>query len=212
MFGIVSYPTFVLTVLLFLAIPGPGLLGIVAATGKNGQRAGFASTLGVVVGDWVHMMLAGIGVAALLQANPLVFKAIQYLGAAYLIYIGVTLLRVKVAEPSALPGQGSAGQSVDAGTRYFRRLFLITLMNPKAIVFYMAFFPLFINPAEHHGAWTLLAMGVTVSCLTILFCFAVVLLVNVITTRLKQHAWIGKIAHKLAGVTLIGFGIKLSTN
>ncbi|MFZ6673689.1 LysE family transporter [Undibacterium sp. Xuan67W] len=207
MFGIVSYPTFVLTVLLFLAIPGPGLLGIVAATGKNGQRAGFASTLGVVVGDWVHMMLAGIGVAALLQANPLVFKAIQYLGAAYLIYIGVTLLRLKVAEPSA-----SAGQSVDEGARHFRRLFLITLMNPKAIVFYMAFFPLFINPAEHHGAWTLLAMGMTVSCLTILFCFAVVLLVNVITTRLKQNAWVSRIAHKLAGVTLIGFGIKLSTN
>ncbi|MCU6432558.1 LysE family translocator [Undibacterium sp. Jales W-56] len=207
MFGIVNYPTFVFTVLLFLAIPGPGLLGIVAATGKHGRRAGFASTLGVVAGDWVHMTLAGIGVAALLQANPLVFKAIQYLGAAYLIYIGVTLLRVK-----ALESNSSSGLEANGGTQDFRRLFLITLMNPKAIVFYMAFFPLFINPAEHHGAWTLLAMGVTVSCLTVLFCFSVVLLVNLITTRLKKNAWIGRVAHKVAGVTLIGFGIKLSTN
>lgn len=205
MFGIINYFSFVLTVLLFLAIPGPGLLGIVAAAGKDGRRAGFASTLGVVVGDWVHMLLAGIGVAALLQANPLVFKAIQYAGAAYLVYLGIGLLRVKPA--SSAPAAETAEQH-----EHFRRLFFITLMNPKAIVFYMAFFPLFINPEQHHGVWTLLAMAVTISSLTILFCFAVVLLVNVITRRLKRSAAISKVAHKIAGVALIAFGIKLTAN
>ena len=205
MFGIINYFSFVLTVLLFLAIPGPGLLGIVAAAGKDGRRAGFASTLGVVVGDWVHMLLAGIGVAALLQANPLVFKAIQYVGAAYLVYLGIGLLRVKPA--SSAPAAETAEQR-----EHFRRLFFITLMNPKAIVFYMAFFPLFINPEQHHGVWTLLAMAVTISSLTILFCFAVVLLVNVITRRLKRSAAISKVAHKIAGVALIAFGIKLTAN
>lgn len=205
MFGIINYLSFVLTVLLFLAIPGPGLLGIVAAAGKDGRRAGFASTMGVVVGDWVHMLLAGLGVAALLQANPVVFKAIQYVGAAYLIYLGVGLLRVKPAlvAPTAEPTQRG---------EHFRRLFFITLMNPKAIVFYMAFFPLFINPEQHHGVWTLLAMAVTISSLTILFCFAVVLLVNVITQRLKRSATISKVAHRIAGVTLIAFGVKLTAN
>ncbi|MES2105460.1 MAG: LysE family translocator [Pseudomonadota bacterium] len=189
--------------LLFLAIPGPGLLGIVAAAGKDGKRAGFASTLGVVAGDWVHMLLAGIGVAALLQANPVVFKGIQYLGAAYLIYLGVGLLRTKIEDK---PADSEAG-----GGRHFRRLFIVTLMNPKAIVFYMAFFPLFINPEQHHGAWTLLAMGLTVSSLTILFCFSVVLLVNLIIARLKNNARVSRFAHRTAGIALIGFGIKLST-
>ena len=205
MFGIINYFSFVLTVLLFLAIPGPGLLGIVAAAGKDGRRAGFASTLGVVVGDWVHMLLAGIGVAALLQANPLVFKAIQYVGAGYLVYLGIGLLRVK-------PALSAPATETSEQREHFRRLFFITLMNPKAIVFYMAFFPLFINPEQHHGVWTLLAMAVTISSLTILFCFAVVLLVNVITRRLKRSAAISKVAHKIAGVALIAFGIKLTAN
>ncbi|GGD00945.1 LysE family transporter [Undibacterium terreum] len=203
MFGIINYGTFVATVLLFLAIPGPGLLGIIAAAGKDGRRAGFASTLGVVAGDWIHMLLAGIGVAALLQANPLVFKAIQYLGAAYLVYLGIGLLRTKIQDQPSTDEQ-------PVGGRHFRRLFVITLMNPKAIVFYMAFFPLFINPEQHHGAWTLMAMGLTVSSLTILFCFSVVLLVNLITARLKNNARISRLAHRIAGVALIGFGIKLS--
>jgi leucine efflux protein len=205
MFGITNYASFVVAVLVFLAIPGPGLLGVVAATGKGGLRAGFASTLGVMVGDWVHMLLAGIGVAALLQANPAVFKTIQYLGAAYLIYIGVGLLRAKV-------GEANAGAATPVGGQHFRRGFLITLMNPKAIVFYMAFFPLFIDPAHHHGAWTLFAMALTVSSLCILFCFSVVLLVHAISGKLKRIPLISKIAHRCAGIFLIGFGIKLTTN
>ncbi|HTD06145.1 LysE family translocator [Undibacterium sp.] len=205
MFGIVNYGTFVATVLLFLAIPGPGLLGIVAAAGKDGRRAGFVGTLGIMAGDWVHMVLAGIGVAALLQANPVVFRVIQYLGAAYLMYLGIRLLRAKIEDK---PENGE--QAI--GSRHFRRLFVVTLMNPKAIVFYMAFFPLFINPEQHHGAWTLLAMGLTVSSLTILFCFSVVLLVNLISVRLKNNAQISRFAHRIAGIALIGFGIKLSVN
>ncbi len=207
MFGIINYGTFIVTVLLFLAIPGPGLLGIIASAGKDGRRAGFAATLGVVGGDWVHMFLAGIGVAALLQANPAVFKGIQYLGAAYLIYLGIGLLRTRIEDKPA-----DAEAEPAAGSRHLRRLFVITLMNPKAIVFYMAFFPLFINPEQHHGAWTLLAMGLTVSSLTILFCFSVVLLVNLITSKLKNNARISRVAHRIAGIALIGFGIKLSTN
>lgn len=212
MFGIINYISFILTVLLFLAIPGPGLLGIVAAAGKHGRRAGFASTLGVVVGDWVHMVLAGIGVAALLQANPVVFKAIQYFGAAYLVYLGIGLLRTKLHVPvsGSLDPEPIQGELRGNKPAHFRRLFLITLMNPKAIVFYMAFFPLFINPAEHHGLWTLLAMAVTVSSLTVSFCFSVVLLVSLITRRLKGNMLISRVAHKLAGTALIAFGIKLT--
>jgi threonine/homoserine/homoserine lactone efflux protein len=151
------------------------------------------------------MTLAGIGVAALLQANPLVFKTIQYLGAAYLIYIGIGLLRVKLGEPNAATGTPVGGQ-------HFRRGFLITLMNPKAIVFYMAFFPLFIDPTHHYGVSTLLAMALTVSTLSVLFCFSFVFVVHAISGKLKRIPLISKIAHRCAGIFLIGFGIKLTTN
>ncbi|WP_025916486.1 LysE family transporter [Herminiimonas sp. CN] len=206
MFGITNYPGFILAVLVFLAIPGPGLLAILAATGKNGMRAGFASTLGTMVGDWLHMLLAGIGVAALLQANPAIFKAIQYAGAAYLMFIGTGLLGARQV------GSSSVSESVNPGEHYFRRSFLITLLNPKAIVFYMAFFPLFIDPARHHGALTLLVMAATVSLITILFCFSCVAAVHAMAGKLKRNPRISKMAHRAAGLFLIGFGIKLTIN
>lgn len=204
MFGITNYESFMLAVLVFLAVPGPGLLTVLAAAGKGGVRAGLASIIGIVAGDWVHMLLASLGVAALLQANPAVFKAIQYLGAIYLVWIGIGLLRARV-------GEGQAAEAPTAGA-HLRRAFLITLMNPKAIVFYMAFFPLFIDPVNHHGASTLLAMAATVSTITMLFCFAVVLAVHAMAGRLKRNRTISRVAHRVAGIFLIGFGIKLSTN
>jgi leucine efflux protein len=204
MFGIINYSSFIIAVLVFLAIPGPGLLGILAATEKGGSRAGLAATIGVVVGDWVHMLLAGLGVAALLQANPVAFKAIQYLGAAYLIYLGARLL---FANPTK-----SEGAAVLMNGQHFRRVFLITLMNPKAIVFYMAFFPLFIDPAHHQGVSTLLVMALTVSVLTILFCGSFVLAAQLISSRLKSSGYLSNIVQRAAGVFLIGFGIKLTTN
>lgn len=206
MFGITNYPGFILAVLIFLAIPGPGLLAILAATGKRGVRAGFASTLGTMMGDWVHMLLAGIGVAAFLQANPVIFKAVQYFGAAYLIFMGVGLLRTRQAVASP------ANALISHGEHYFRRSLLITLLNPKAIIFYMAFFPLFIDPTRYHGALTLLAMAATVSLITILFCFSCVVAVNAMAGKLKKNPRISKIGHRVAGLFLIGFGIKLTIN
>jgi leucine efflux protein len=204
MFGIEIYTSFVVAVLVFLAIPGPGLLGILAATGKGGVRAGFAATFGVVAGDWMHMLLAGLGVAAMLQANPAAFKAIQYVGAAYLIYLGIRLI---IEKPS-----GNSESSTPANHQHFRRVFLITLINPKAIIFYMAFFPLFIDPARHHGIATLLAMALTVSLLTILFCCSFVLAAQAISGKLKRNPSLARLAQRAAGVFLIGFGLKLTTN
>ncbi|EWS55555.1 Leucine efflux protein [Methylibium sp. T29] len=84
MLGVADYGAFVVTVIVFLAIPGPGNLALITSTGKGGPRGGFAATLGVIAGDQVLMWLAVAGVAALLQAAPVVFGAVQWAGAAYL--------------------------------------------------------------------------------------------------------------------------------
>ena len=141
MFGITDYATFIVTVIVFLAIPGPGNLALITSTGKGGSRGGLAATFGVIAGDQVLMWLAVAGVAALLQAAPLLFGAVQWLGAAYLAWIGFRI--------SAKPG--AAPVLTILPRHYFRQAFTITLLNPKAIVFYMAFFPLFVDPARHRG-------------------------------------------------------------
>src|SRR5512140_3275327 len=92
MLGISDYWAFVAAVLVFLALPGPGTFTLLTATAKGGFRAGAAATLGLIAGDQVLMWLAAAGVAAVLQANETLFKALQYVGAAYLIWIGAKLL------------------------------------------------------------------------------------------------------------------------
>jgi threonine/homoserine/homoserine lactone efflux protein len=94
--------------------------------------------------------------------------------------------------------------------QYFRQAALITLLNPKAIVFYMAFFPLFVDPARHQGMLTFGVMAATIAALTFLYGLVVVLLTYHLAQRLRANPLIGRVLEKLAGVFLIGFGVKLA--
>lgn len=202
MFGIADYGAFVAAIVVFLLIPGPGNLALITSTGKGGIRGGMAATAGVILGDQVLMWLAVAGVAALLAANPRVFGAVQWLGAAYLAWLG---LRMLLAKPGAAPVLNILPR------HYLRQSFLITLLNPKAVVFYMAFFPLFVDPARHQGLPTFAAMAFTVAALTFLYGLAMVLLAHVLAERLRADRRIAIWLEKLAGMILIGFGIKLAT-
>ena len=200
MLGVADYGAFVVTVIVFLAIPGPGNLALITSTGKGGLRGGLAATLGVMAGDQVLMWLAVAGVAALLQAAPVVFGAVQWVGAAYLAYIGWRLI-------TSRPGDAPVLQILPR--HYFRQACMITLLNPKAIVFYMAFFPLFVDPARHQGLPTFGLMAATIAVLTFLYGAIVVLLTHRLADRLRASPRITKALERLAGALLIGFGVKL---
>ena len=201
MFGVADYAAFVVAVIVFLAIPGPGNLALITSTGKGGWRGGLAATFGVIAGDQVLMWLAVAGVAALLQAAPLLFGAVQWLGAAYLAWLG---LRMVLAKP------GSAPVIEIKPCDYFRQACVITLLNPKAIVFYMAFFPLFVDPARHQGVRTFAFMALTIATLTFLYAAGVVLLTHRLADRLSRSPRVTRALHRIAGSLLIGFGVKLA--
>ncbi|MBT9457281.1 MAG: LysE family transporter [Burkholderiaceae bacterium] len=201
MFGIADYGAFVAAIIIFLMIPGPGNLALITSTGKGGIPGGLAATLGVIAGDQLLMWLAVAGVAALLNAHPGVFAAVQWLGAAYLAWLGFMMIKAKPGAKPLLnirPGQ------------YFRQGMLITLLNPKAIVFYMAFFPLFVDPARHQGLSTFAAMAVTIAALTFAYGLVMTLLTHHLAERLRANPAISKLLERVAGVFLIGFGIKLA--
>ena len=201
MFGIADYGAFVAAIVLFLAIPGPGNLAIITSTAKGGVRAGMAACFGVIAADQALMWLAVAGVAGLLAAYPAAFAAVQWLGAAYLGWMGYKMLTAK-------PGQAPV---VNIKPRhYFRQGAVITLLNPKAIVFYMAFFPLFVDPARHQGMLTFGVMAATVAALTFLYGLVAVLLTHHLAERMRANPRIGRVLEKVAGVFLIGFGIKLA--
>lgn len=201
MYGITDYGAFCAAIVLFLALPGPGTFALLTSTGKGGFRAGAAATLGLIVGDQVLLWLAVAGVAALLSANPLLFKAVQYAGAAYLAWIGLKLLFAK--------GDGGASPMRIEPGHYARQAFFITLLNPKAIVFYMAFFPLFIDPAAHLGLPTFAAMAATIAVITAVYCLTLCAFANAVAAKVKANLSSARWLERAAGVFLIGFGIRL---
>ena len=203
MLGISDFGTFCLSIVIFLALPGPGTFALLTSTSKGGFRAGAAATLGLILGDQVLLWLAVAGVAALLAAHPPAFHAVQYLGAAYLAWIGMQLVFNK---------SGGASPIRIEPRHYLRQVFFITLLNPKAIVFYMAFFPLFINPATHRGALTFGVMALTIAAITAIYCLSLCAFANAISAQVKAHRRVARGLERLAGVFLIGFGIRLASS
>jgi leucine efflux protein len=201
MFGIADYGAFVVAIIIFLAIPGPGNLALITSTSKGGIPGGLGATFGVIAGDQVLMWLAVAGVATLLTAYPAAFHAVQWLGTAYLAWLGFRML---TAKPGAAPVLNIQPR------HYFRQALLITLLNPKAIVFYMAFFPLFVDPVRHQGLLTFGLMAATIAVLTFAYGLIAVLLTYHLAERLRANPVVGRVLEKLAGVFLIGFGVKLA--
>jgi threonine/homoserine/homoserine lactone efflux protein len=201
MFGISDYGAFVVAIIVFLAIPGPGNLALLTATAKGGVRAGMAATFGVIAGDQALLWMAVAGVATLLVTYPAAFALVQWLGAAYLAWLGFKLVTAKPGDAPVLELKPH---------HYLRQAFVITVFNPKAIVFYMAFFPLFVDPAVHQGLVTFAFMAVTIAALTFCYGLVVVLLAHFLAERIRASDRATSALNKTAGVLLIGFGLKLA--
>ena len=201
MFGIADYGAFVVAIIVFLAIPGPGNSALLTATGKGGVRAGMAATIGVILGDQVLLWLAVAGLSAVLVNYPGLYSSVKWAGAAYLIGLGYSLFN---AEP------GDAPVLEMKSDHYFRQGLFITVLNPKAIVFYMAFFPLFVDPKIHMGLITFGFMALTIAVLTMVYGLIVVLLAHHLAERVRANPLATVMLNKVAGALLIGFGLKLA--
>jgi len=201
MFGISDYGAFAAAFVLLLFLPGPGNLALISSASKGGLAGGLAAVFGLLLGDQILLWLTVAGVAAMLQTVPVLFAAVQWAGAAYLAWLGFKMITAK-------PGEGPSIQITPG--HYFRETLFITLLNPKAIMFYFAFFPQFIDPAQHQGWITFAVMASTIAVLGFLYCFGVVLITHFMAERLRANPAVSGFLQKLAGVCLIGFGLKLA--
>ena len=200
MWGVSDYGAFVLAFMLLLFLPGPGNLALVTSTSLGGWRGGLWSVLGLLLGDQVLLWLTVAGLAALLQAQPTLFAALQWAGAIYLAWMGWRMLR---------PGSGSAAPIRVRSGRYFADTWLITVLNPKSAMFYFAFFPQFIDPVQHRGWLTFAFMALTVWVLGALYCVGVVWLTHTMAQRLHARSATGLWLSRLAGICLMGFALRM---
>jgi threonine/homoserine/homoserine lactone efflux protein len=192
---------FIAASLVLLLTPGPAVLYIVARSVAQGRAAGLVSVLGIHLGTIVHIVAAAIGLSALVVSSALAFAVVKYLGAAYLIWMGVRTLMAKDADPEA--------PMVTAGPlrRAFRDGFLVNLFNPKTAIFFLAFLPQFVDPARGALHWQILVLGLTFMGLGIVSDALFALAAGSAGDLLRRSRRFLRFQRWFAGTSFIGLGI-----
>jgi threonine/homoserine/homoserine lactone efflux protein len=196
-----TYAVFVATCLALLAIPGPAVLYVVSRSVDQGRSAGLASVAGICTGTIVHVTLATVGLSSLVLASKLAFDAVRYVGAAYLVYLGVRRL---------------LSRHVDAGPetrapRTVRDLYtqglVVNLLNPKTIVFIFAFVPQFVDVEAGHVWFQVLVLGLTFAALGAMSDSLYAIVAGSIADRLRGTPLIARVERWFGGAILVGLGI-----
>ena len=196
---------FALATVIFAYMPGPALLYTAAQTLAGGQRAGLMAAFGLHLGGYVHVLAAALGLSAILNYVPELYTALKLGGAAYLIWLGILMMRQKPAEdlPSDRPRKTTRRALIDS--------FIVETLNPKTALFFIAFLPQFADPgATAPIGLQLLILGTVVNLAFSSADIATVFLTSTIVRRV-QHSVTGiRIARSLGGLVLVGLGLRLA--
>ncbi len=186
--------------------PGPDLIYILSKTIAQGRKIGFASSLGVCSGALVHVFAAALGLSAILATSAIAFSIVKYVGAAYLIYLGIQALRSNGATFDKFEKNGSETTAWKA----FKQGALIDILNPKVAIFFMAFLPQFIRPEMGSNAVQMLVLGFLVILVAIVVEFSIVLTAAQTTNFFRNNRICAVWLDRLLGTVLVGLGIRLA--
>jgi threonine/homoserine/homoserine lactone efflux protein len=192
---------FVVASLVLLLTPGPAVLYIVARSVQQGRTAGLVSVIGIHLGTIVHIVAAAVGLSALVVSSALAFAVVKYLGAAYLIWIGIRTLMTKDPDPEA-PVVPAAPLR-----RAFRDGFLVNLFNPKTAIFFLAFLPQFVDPARGALHWQILVLGLTFMVLGIMSDGMFALAAGAAGDFLRRSRRSQRLLRWFSGTSFIGLGV-----
>lgn len=204
MIDLATLTTYVLIVLGFVFIPGPATLLTVARATASGARVGIATGAGIAVGDLIHTVTAIIGISAVIAASATLFGALKYLGAAYLLYLGIRALIEKA------PTEMIAGApAISAGTA-FRQGLLTEVLNPKTALFFLAFLPQFVLPENGAVPLQMAVLGGIFIVLGLVSTVAFALGAGRLGQFLRRHPAVLKWQGKVVGGIYCALGIRLA--
>ncbi|MGP4717074.1 LysE family translocator [Psychrobacter sp. T6-6] len=214
MFGIEDYLGFILAAILLNLTPGTDSMYIITRSVSQGQTAGFYSVLGITSGILVHTLLASLGLSVLIASSPVAFMIVKYIGAAYLCYLGLKMLLSKnsnsIANSLSKDERTIDKQNVDSWQIYKQGV-LTNVFNPKVALFFLAFFPQFIDASYAYGMLSFLMLGLTFATSGFIWCLCLALLAARFSIRLRENPSIETILNRISGVVFVGLGIKLLT-
>lgn len=192
---------FILASVVLLVTPGPAVLYIVARSVEQGRAAGLISVLGIHLGTIVHVVAAAVGLSALIVSSSLAFSVVKYVGAAYLIWIGIRTFLARDPSPDA------TAVPAESLRRVFRDGFVVNLFNPKTAIFFLAFLPQFVDPARGAIHWQILVLGLTFMVLGMVSDGVFALLAGAAGDFLRRNRRFLRLQRWFAGTSFIGLGI-----
>ncbi|MGG0465108.1 LysE family translocator [Priestia aryabhattai] len=199
-----NFYLFVITCIFLIILPGPDTAVMTKNTLTAGKRGGFKTMIGICCALSIHTLTAIVGLSAIIAKSALLFSIFKYIGAVYLIYLGIKSLWT-------LRNQETAETVVEnkyKNRSSFKQGFLTNLLNPKIAVFFLTFLPQFVNPGSH-TFMPFLILGITYIVLTVMWYLFYIYLLNQISAFMKKPK-IQKVIEGITGTILIGFGIKLA--
>lgn len=210
MFGVIDLPTYLAGLVLIVLLPGPNSLYVLSVAARRGVRAGYTAAAGVWCGDAVLMTLSAAGVASLLQANAVLFGIVKYAGAGYLTWLAFGMLRAAWAMWRARGGTSAVTEPGAADERPYRRALVISLFNPKAILFFVAFFVQFVDPGYAYPALSFVVLGVFAQVASFLYLTALIFSGTRLADVFRRRRRLSAGVTSAAGALFLGFAVKLS--
>ncbi|MBZ9597663.1 MULTISPECIES: leucine efflux protein LeuE [Streptomyces] len=214
MLGVIDLPTYLAGLVLIILLPGPNSLYVLSVAARRGVRTGYKAAAGVFTGDAVLMALTALGAGALLRASPLVFTVVKFLGAGYLAWLAVGMMRGAWALWRMRRDEDETRADAPADPaeteRPYRRALLISLLNPKAILFLMSFFVQFVDPSYAYPALSFLVLGGLLQTGSFLYLTLLIFGGTRLSEAFRRRKRLSAGATSAAGVLFLGFAAKLA--
>jgi threonine/homoserine/homoserine lactone efflux protein len=191
----------------FAYFPGPALLYTAAQTLARGRKAGFMAALGIHVGCYAHVAAAALGLSAVFRHVPELYVAVKIVGAAYLVWLGIGMLRSKAG------GLTAPAVAPKSARRAFMESIAVEILNPKVAIFFIAFLPQFVDPAASLPLWAqFLILGTIVNFAFSSADIVTVLATSTVMAKLRSDGVGQKLVRLAGGSILVGLGVKLATD
>ncbi|WP_103511709.1 leucine efflux protein LeuE [Streptomyces sp. SM13] len=215
MLGVENVLTYAVGALLIILLPGPSSLFTLSVAARLGIRAGYRAAAGVFLGETLLMVATAAGLASLLQTNELLFSIVKYAGAGYLTWIAVSMIRAAWAmwrrrNEKSTPDDLAASDSAEGG-RLFRRSLVITVLNPKAILFFISFFVQFVDSQYAYPALSFALLAFIYQVISIAYVTALILAGTYLATQFRRRKKLSAGLTTGAGALFLGFAAKLAT-
>jgi threonine/homoserine/homoserine lactone efflux protein len=202
---------FAAATLVFAYMPGPAMLYTAAQTLARGRRGGLMAALGIHCGGYAHVLAATLGLAALFQLVPALYMVVKLLGALYLIWLGIAMIRTRL--DGAAPSVASTGIAKRAPWRAFADSVVVEILNPKAALFFVAFLPQFVDPQAALPLWLqFLVLGTIVNIAFSSADLVTVALAAALMTRLRRSDRAQRVLRWLGGSVLVGLGVHMAAS